>query len=85
VPVTARQARDHAHFATHRRHAVTAERHRRHVIALWLGQEQLATAQTYLHADMAQKERAIARVTPAGTQPGRYRPPDALLAFLEHL
>jgi hypothetical protein len=40
---------------------------------------------TYLHADMAQKERAIARVTPPGTAPGRYRPPDPLLAFLDGL
>jgi integrase/recombinase XerD len=55
------------------------------VIALWLGHEQLATAQIYLHADMAQKERAIARVTPPGTRPGRYQPPDPLLAFLEQL
>ena len=55
------------------------------VIALWLGHEQLATAQIYLHADMTQKERAIARVTPPGTSPGRYRPPDTLLAFLDQL
>jgi hypothetical protein len=27
----------------------------------------------------------LARVTPPGTQPGRYRPPDLLLAFLERL
>ena len=40
---------------------------------------------TYLHADMAQKERAIARVTPSGTAPGRYRPADPLLAFLDGL
>ena len=56
------------------------------VIALWLGHEQPSTtAQIYLHADMTQKERAIARVTPPGTKPGRYRPPDTLLAFLEAL
>jgi site-specific recombinase XerD len=55
------------------------------VIALWLGHEQIATAQIYLHSDMAQKERAIARVTPPGTAPGRYRPADPLLAFLEGL
>lgn len=56
------------------------------IIALWLGHEQLATTtQIYLHADMSQKERAIARVTPPGTTPGRYRPPDPLLAFLEAL
>ena len=55
------------------------------IIALWLGHEQIATAQIYLHADMEQKERAIARVTPPCTTPGRYHPPDALLAFLDSL
>jgi integrase/recombinase XerD len=55
------------------------------VIALWLGHEHLATAQIYLHADMNQKEQAIARVTPPGTAPGRFHPPDPLLAFLEAL
>lgn len=55
------------------------------VIALWLGHEQLTTAHIYLHADMAQKERAIARVAPPDTAPGRYRPPDPLLAFLDGL
>jgi integrase/recombinase XerD len=56
------------------------------VIALWLGHEQPSTtAQIYLHADMTQKERAIARVTPPGTTPGRYQAPDTLLAFLDAL
>lgn len=55
------------------------------VIALWLGHEQLETTQIYLHADLALKERALARTTPADTTPGRYRPPDTLLAFLEAL
>lgn len=55
------------------------------VIALWLGHEQTSTAEIYLHADMRQKQRAIARVTPPSTTPGRYRPPDPLLAFLEAL
>jgi hypothetical protein len=39
----------------------------------------------YLHADMALKERAIARTTSPGTPAGRYQPPDELLAFLSHL
>ena len=39
----------------------------------------------YLHADLAIKERALARTTPPGTKPGRYRPPDTLLAYLEAL
>jgi len=55
------------------------------VIALWLGHEQVSTTSAYVHADMSQKERAIARVTPPDTKPGRYRAPDALLAFLEGL
>ena len=56
------------------------------VIALWLGHEQPSTtARIYLHTDMLLKERAIARVTPPGTTPGRYRPPDTLLAFLDAL
>jgi site-specific recombinase XerD len=55
------------------------------VIALWLGHEQVSTTSIYLHADMQQKERAIARITPPSTKPGRYRPPDTLLAFLEAL
>lgn len=55
------------------------------VIALWLGHEQVETTQVYLHADLAIKERALARTKPSGAKPGRYRPPDALLAFLEAL
>ena len=55
------------------------------VIALWLGHESVETTQIYLHADLAIKERALARTAPTGTKPGRYRPPDALLAFLESL
>lgn len=55
------------------------------VIALWLGHEGVETTQIYLHADQAIKERALARTAPAGTSAGRYRPPDALLAFLENL
>ena len=53
------------------------------VIAMWLGHESIETTQVYVHADLAIKERALARTTPLGTAPGRYRPPDALLAFLE--
>jgi integrase/recombinase XerD len=55
------------------------------VIALWLGHEQVETTQIYLHADLALKERAVARTTPMHTSPGRYQPSDTLLAFLEAL
>ncbi len=55
------------------------------VIALWLGHEQIQSTQTYLHGDLTMKERALARTTPPDTAPGRYQPPDKLLAFLESL
>jgi site-specific recombinase XerD len=55
------------------------------VIALWLGHEHVETTQIYLHADLALKERAIARTTPVHTTPGRCHPSDALVAFLEAL
>lgn len=55
------------------------------VIALWLGHSQVSTTNIYLHANMKQKEQAIARVAPLAGKPGRYRPPDALIAFLEGL
>jgi integrase/recombinase XerD len=57
----------------------------RSVIALWLGHESVETTQMYLHADMRLKEQALSRTTPFGIKPGRYRPDDKLLAFLESL
>ncbi|MCX6812861.1 MAG: tyrosine-type recombinase/integrase [Candidatus Berkelbacteria bacterium] len=57
----------------------------RSVIALWLGHESIETTQVYLHADLELKERALARTTPSALAPGRYRPDDALLRFLETL
>ena len=55
------------------------------VIALWLGHQNATTTHIYLHADMTIKERALARVPTPGTTPGRYRPPDDLINFLERL
>jgi integrase/recombinase XerD len=55
------------------------------VIALWLGHETVDTTQIYLHAHLELKERALARTAPLHSPPGRYRPPDTLLAFLEGL
>jgi integrase/recombinase XerD len=54
-------------------------------IALLLGHESSQTTHIYEHADPALKEEAIARTTPLGIKPGRYRPTDSLLAFLEGL
>ncbi len=45
------------------------------VIALWLGHEQVETAQVYLHADLAIKERALAKTKPLDSKPGRYARP----------
>ena len=55
------------------------------VTAPWPGHEHAETAQIYIHADQAIKQRAPGRTTPPGVRPGRYRPPDKLLAFLELL
>lgn len=55
------------------------------VIALWLGHEAIQSTNAYLHADMAMKEKALARATRSGVVPKRYRPTDRLLAFLEAL
>jgi site-specific recombinase XerD len=55
------------------------------VIALWLGHENVATTQIYIHADLALKEQALARTAPIETTPGRYRPSDTLMAFLDNL
>jgi len=55
------------------------------IIALWLGHESPETTQIYLHADMQIKERALARVNPPGSTPGRYTAPDSLIAYLKTL
>jgi integrase len=57
----------------------------RSVIALWLGHESMETTQVYLHADLALKEKALAKVAPLGIKLCRYRPDDKLLAFLKVL
>lgn len=55
------------------------------VIALWLGHASVETTQVYVHADLRLKEKALARITAPTSSPGRYRPDDTLLAFLESL
>jgi integrase/recombinase XerD len=54
-------------------------------IALWLGHASPRSTQPYLHADLATKERALALVAPIEVGTKRFRPPDALLAFLKAL
>jgi len=57
----------------------------RAVIALWLGHESVETTYIYLHADLELKERAMANTTPSHISPVRFRPEDAVLAFLNSL
>jgi integrase/recombinase XerD len=55
------------------------------VIALWLGHESVRTTDIYQHANLALKERALAKTAQPHAVRGRYKPPDFLLAFLESL
>lgn len=55
------------------------------VIALWLGHESVETTQIYVHADLALKEKALAKMLAPTTKPGRFQPDDELLAYLEGL
>ena len=45
----------------------------------------LETTRIYLHADLQVKEKAMERTRPVDAPPGRYRPSDALLDYLERL
>jgi site-specific recombinase XerD len=57
----------------------------RSVIALWLGHESIETTQMYLDADLELKQRVLDAIVPPNGKPGRYRPGDKLLAFLNRL
>lgn len=54
-------------------------------IALWLGHESPSTTHMYVEADLAMKERALARLKQPEIKQARYRAPKALLAFLQAL
>ncbi len=55
------------------------------VIALWLGHESPTTTHGYLEADLAMKERALARVEAPAVSAGRFKASDELLVFLDRL
>ena len=57
----------------------------RALIALWLGHESVETTQIYLDADLALKEKVLAKTTPIKSKRRFYRPDDELLAFLKSL
>ena len=52
---------------------------------LWLGHESPNTTHRYVEADLAMKEKALARLEEPNTKMRRYRPPDQLMAFLQQL
>lgn len=55
------------------------------VIALWLGHESPTTTHQYVEADLAMKEKALSRLQDPNAATTRFRPDDALLAFLKTL
>jgi integrase len=55
------------------------------VIALWLGHESTTTTHRYVEADLAMKEKALARLEAPDTKMLRYRAPDSLMRFLQGL
>jgi site-specific recombinase XerD len=57
----------------------------RALIALWLGHESVETTQIYLDADLALKEKVLAKTTPIKGKRGSYKPSDELLGFLKSL
>ena len=54
-------------------------------IALWLGHERLDTVSIYVQADLAAKEKILAKTAAPEGKSSRFRPDDALLAFLKSL
>ena len=86
MPFIAVQAGITARPETQRGHGVAAGWRRLLVIALWLGHELIETTQTYLHAHLALKEAALAKLKPyERSKRIHFRPNDRLLAFLEAL
>jgi site-specific recombinase XerD len=55
------------------------------VIALWLGHESATTTHRYVEADLAMKEKALARLDPPDTTLRRFKAPDSLIRFLQTL
>ncbi len=54
-------------------------------IALWLGHESPTTTHQYTQANLAMKERTLAKLKDPATQAGRFRASDSLLDFLKKL
>lgn len=54
-------------------------------IALWLGHESPTTTHQYTQANLAMKERTLAKLKDPATQSGRFQASDSLLDFLKKL
>jgi integrase/recombinase XerD len=55
------------------------------VIALWLGHQNTASTDPYLHADMTIKQKAIDRTRSPDIKPGTYTPAPGILSWLDSL
>lgn len=55
------------------------------LVALWLGHESPTTMHQYVEADLAMKEKALARLQDPNVAPRRFRADDELLKFLKTL
>ena len=51
-------------------------------VSLWLGHVSTQTTDVYLQADPTEKLEALAAMTPPVLRPGKFRPPDRLIAAL---
>ena len=51
-------------------------------VALWLGHASLQSTEIYLRADPAEKLEMLDALAPLGIKPGKFRPPDKLIAML---
>jgi site-specific recombinase XerD len=51
-------------------------------VSLWLGHASTQTTDIYLQADPAEKLAVLAAMTPPALRPGKFRPPDRLIAAL---
>lgn len=52
-------------------------------VSLWLGHSSIQTTEIYTRVDPAEKLEAINTLSPPKIRPGRFRPPDKLLAMLK--
>ena len=55
------------------------------VIAVWLGHESMNTTHRYIEANLAMKQKALARLEPPDTKMGKFKASDALMRFLQSL